>query len=305
MSQATICVIYNPMAGRGRASRRLEALQQELGEQAVFQPTQGPGHGDELARKAVLDGFSVVAAAGGDGTVHEVANGILQAGWPDVALAVFPLGSANDYAFSLGLDAAGRLRPDAPTLADEAVDVGRATSRDGRQRYFINGLGLGFNGAVTLESRRIRWLRGLPLYSLALFRAMVRHFVHPRMQVTMDGQTRDTPTLALTINLGHREGGFKMTPTAVLDDSWFDYVHAGPLKRWQLLRYFPAIVSGSLPADHPTIWLGRCRQIRVESEAPLTVHLDGEFFCTAADDVRQISVDLLPRKLRVQRRLQR
>jgi diacylglycerol kinase (ATP) len=299
MQAADLCVIFNPTAGRRRLSEHLERFRRVFGNGFAPLPTQRAGHAEELAFDAARAGCRVVAAAGGDGTVHEVANGLLRAERNDVALAVWPVGSANDFAFSLGLDADGWLRPDAPPL--DAVDIGVVRSPDGRQRYFVNGLGLGFNGAVTLESRRIRWLQGLPLYSLALLRALCWHFVHPRMRVTLDGKLRETPTLALTVNLGHREGGFVMAPRAVLDDGWFDYLHAGPLRRWELLRYFPAIVTGKLPEGHPSIWTGRCQLVQVESELPLTVHLDGEFFCLTEDRVRQIELEILPRRLRVRR----
>jgi len=158
-----VCVIVNPAAGRGRARRWLEELRDGLGPGSELRATTAPGHADELAFEAAKAGFAVVAAAGGDGTVHEVANGILRAGRPEVVFHVLPVGSANDYVYSLDKDndaaAAQRVR---------CVDVGLARRRDGRQRYFINGMGLGFNGAVTLQARRIRWLRGVPLYALAL-----------------------------------------------------------------------------------------------------------------------------------------
>src|SRR5260370_1627344 len=100
----TICVIFNPLAARGRAPKRVEALRQALGPEAEFRPTKDSGHAEELGLEAARAGFAIVAAAGGDGTVHEVANGLLQSDRPDVAFAVFPLGSANDYAYCLGLN---------------------------------------------------------------------------------------------------------------------------------------------------------------------------------------------------------
>ena len=75
----------------------MQELKQVLASRAEFWPTKRAGHAEELARDASLKGFSVVAAAGGDGTVHEVANGLLRAGRPEVEFAVLPLGSANDY----------------------------------------------------------------------------------------------------------------------------------------------------------------------------------------------------------------
>src|SRR5205085_2805387 len=101
--KADVCVIYNVRAGSGRAAEQLRRLRRVLGSRADFRATTGRGHAEELAFDAARAGFPVVAAAGGDGTVHEVANGLLRADRPDATLAVLPIGSANDYAHSLGL----------------------------------------------------------------------------------------------------------------------------------------------------------------------------------------------------------
>jgi diacylglycerol kinase family enzyme len=85
----------------------------------------------------------------------------------------------------------------------------------------------------------------------------------------------------------------------VLDDGWFDYIHAGPLPRWQALAMLPRMATGTLPDDHPLIRQGRCREVHVRSEQPLCVHVDGEFFCQPADGVREVKVELLPAALRV------
>src|SRR5438309_933497 len=101
MSHPNLCVIYNPAAGFGWAAQRLEGLKRVLGNRAEFWPSLFPGHAEELAAQAAREGFAVVGAAGGDGTIHEVANGLLREGPTSTALAVFPIGSANDYAHSL------------------------------------------------------------------------------------------------------------------------------------------------------------------------------------------------------------
>src|SRR5262245_36011067 len=108
---ADICIIYNPKAGRGKTQRLLRRLHGALGSRAEFRPTTAPGDATALALDAARDGFPLVAAAGGDGTVHEVANGLLHAPPPGPVLAVIPSGSANDYAHSLGLAKGWWLRP--------------------------------------------------------------------------------------------------------------------------------------------------------------------------------------------------
>src|SRR5262249_49917185 len=147
---------------------------------------EAPGHAEQLAFEAARSGLPAVAAAGGDGTVHEGANGVLRAGRPEVVLEVWPGGSANDYAHSPGPEPTRKLRGD-PAVVPRAVDVGLARSED-FQRYFVNGVGLGFNGQVNLESRRIRFLQGRLLYNLALLRALWRRFEAPVTSVVIDGR---------------------------------------------------------------------------------------------------------------------
>lgn len=300
---AEVCVIFNPTAGRGRARQRLARLRRVLGQRAAFWPTQRAGHAEELAGQAAAAGFAVVAAAGGDGTVHEVANGILRAGRPDTILAVVPIGSANDYAFSLRLGADWWLRPD-PTIGVRRVDVGAVRAPGGRERFFVNGLGLGFNGAATRQARRIRGLQGIPLYALALFRTMRSDFVSPLLRIRMDGgDEQRVPTLALTVALGRREGNFLLAPHALLDDGLFDYLHVGRLSRLGLLAYVPRMISGRLPQNDPHVSFGRCRRMEIRSDAGLIVHADGEFFCVPEEGVRELQVDLLPGRLSVLGRL--
>jgi diacylglycerol kinase family enzyme len=270
-----------------------------MGTEVEFRPTEASGHGEELALEAARAGFTTVAAAGGDGTVHEVANGLLRADKPDVAFAVLPLGSANDYAFSLELNPAGQTI-DPSGGAIRHVDVGWVQAESGKDRFFVNSLGLGFSGLVSVESRKIRWLQGLALYGLAFLRTILFHFECPTMKVKFDDNTRIAPTLSLTVAIGKREGGFTVARDAVIDDGLFDYLQAGGLSRWELLRYMPRLAAGGqLPTDHPRIWMGRCREVTLESEAPLTVHLDGEFFALPEDPIRQLQIRIIPGRLKV------
>jgi diacylglycerol kinase family enzyme len=296
------CVIFNPAAGRGRAKRLIRRLKRRRGSSVILWPTDASGHAAELGETAAAAGYSTVIAAGGDGTVHEVANGLLRAGRRNVTLAVWPIGSANDYAYALGLTDGwpfdSGLREN---LAARAVDVGRLTA-DGRSVFFVNGLGVGFNGAVTHEAKQIRGLRGMALYGLAFLKCVVQHFEHPRLTITIDGDESDLETLALSVSVGKREGGFLVTPRAKLDDGLFDYVHAGPLSRWRALEMLPRIATGTLPDDHPLIRQGRCRDVRVRTTEPLWVHTDGELFCGPANNVMDLKIDLLPMALTVLRK---
>lgn len=297
----SICVICNPAAARGAAGRRFRRIRQLLGQHADYQSSAGPGHAEQLAREAALAGYAAVVAAGGDGTVHEVANGLLGTEGGDVAMGVIPLGSGNDYAASLGLsnhdeDLCQKLLEG----HSRQVDVGRVTNGKGRSRYFVNTLGLGLGAAVVWEIQHIRALQGMALYGLGALRAIWRHFQTLDTRFQLDGKSLDLPTLFMSVALGRREGGgFLVAPEAELDDGLFDYLHASRLSRLQALWYLPGLARGRLPTNVAAIRRGRCEKLTLECTTPLLVHVDGELFAAPGQDVKHLLVTLLPKALRV------
>lgn len=293
------CVIYNPYAGRGLAEQWLKNLPPTLARGVELRPTTHSGQAVELARQACEEGFEKVVSAGGDGTVHEVANGILQSGRRDVIFSVWPIGSANDFAYSLGMDVWWTRYREAEITELMTIDVGMVRAHD-RQRYFVCNLGVGFNGLINGEARRTRWLKGLPLYAWAFLKSIIKHFATPVMTVCFDETEVTTPTLALSVLNGQREGNFPLRPQASLTDGWLDYMHATRLSRGHLLRYLPAMIRGKLPENHPLLRLGQAQRIAVRCESPLCVHADGEFVCVPADQILDILIEVLPRRLRVE-----
>lgn len=261
-------------------------------------PTQGPGHAVEVARTAVTNGYRRIIAAGGDGTVHEVANGILNANETDAVLSIWPLGSMNDYAYTLGFLDWWRHRVP-PPLDRLVVDVGTASTGQ-RTMWFVNSAGVGFNGMVTIESRKTRWLRGLPLYALGILKSMFKHFSTPPMAFVIGETVYRGPTLMYGIYLGQREGGFPIGKESRLDDGLFDTLHVGDISRWELIRYLPGLIRGNLPTDHPKLTRGRSDLLTVTSGSALCCHLDGEIICQPDDGIHEIQFALVPKRLTVE-----
>jgi diacylglycerol kinase (ATP) len=293
MPQAKLCVIFNPASGKHRGHARLAQIRKAWGAHVALRPTQHPGHAIELAEQAAREGCGVVAAAGGDGTAHEVLNGLMRVRNPDVQFSIIPIGSANDYAFSLGLD------QQTPPPA-RRVDVGVVRAPNGKSVYFGCCLGLGFNGCVTGESRQIRRLQGVLLYGLATIRALMHHYRYPRMTLHIDAEPAWTvPTLLFSTLIGKREGGFVLAPRAEVDDGLFDFVHGADLSRWEILRFLPRLALFGPPETYPKIRQGRCRRVRLRSESPLVVHTDGEFFCLPTDGIQEVEIEIMPVALSV------
>ena len=251
----SICVIFNPAAGRSRARQRLESISAAWLANAELWPTERPGHAIELARRAASSGFEIVAAAGGDGTVHEVANGVLQAERRDICFAVIPLGSADDYAHSLAYPHDGE---PALTFAEKWLTWGGYESARASNDFSSAASGSASSACVTVESQQIRRLQGQLLYGVAALKAMWNRWNYLDLTGTIDGEPLSmNPTLLISVLLGRREGGFVMAPEARLDDGWFDCVHAGKLTRWEALRMIPGISAKGPPRDHPKVHLRR------------------------------------------------
>jgi diacylglycerol kinase (ATP) len=267
-----------------RAVRRgLPAAQRVLGElglehRVVF--TSGPGHATQAAAEALADGDRFLVAAGGDGTVHEVLNGMLgSGGHPDAVLGVLPMGSGCDFVRSFGIprDAAGAARRLAGP-ATQVIDAGKVTFETGQVRYFANIAEAGLGGAVVARAVRLpRPLRGLR-YSVAFWLVLPRFQRHPA-RLDVDGSASSVRLLNVVVaNCQYYGGGMRISPKSVADDGVLDVLAmVGP--RHVACTTLPTVYRGRhLP--HRYITELRGQKITVQSEVPLLVEADGEMLGT-------------------------
>jgi diacylglycerol kinase (ATP) len=297
-----IRIILNPITNHGRsvpAAATLRPLTANL--EAEWIQTNGPRHAVELARTAGEQGCDLVIAAGGDGTVHEVINGLMQI--PEQqrsALGILPLGSGNDFAHILGV-------PENPAVALAACLNGRPVSLDmgsvraglDRQEYFNNTLGIGFDAVVTIHTRRMTKVHGFMMYLLATLQTIFRNFTPMDLHVETDQESWGQATIMLTLGNGPREGGgFIVTPEARLDDGLLNYATIRKISRLTMLRLVPEVMKGT-HARFKQVRMGAFRKMTLTSQQPLYVHCDGEIFTGFGTDVRELSIEILPQALRV------
>lgn len=294
-----IAVIWNPAAGTRSSRRRAERFRQHWQGRVAWFDTRSLADVGQVVHEAVEQGCSILAAAGGDGTVHAVANALLQV--PEasrITLAVVPVGTANDYAYSLAkqfgvcdLDDGTRHR----------VDVGQATkAATGETEYFVESLGVGVSGDVAAAARRIRRLSGRLRYGLAAVRVIRRGLVACPLQLQWDEDDPCTEeTLMLTLLLGKREGNMVFSRDALLDDGRFSTVLVSQCSVWEALRLLPTLLVSGVPESHRSLKRDLAGRLRIVSQGPLSVHIDGEPFCDGAAAARELVVELLPKRLAV------
>jgi YegS/Rv2252/BmrU family lipid kinase len=227
----------------------------------------------------VQDGWPLVLAVGGDGTVNEVINGLVDAaGRPGAALAVVPTGRGRDVCRNLGMPL--RLDGEARRLAEArgiAVDLLRADWAGGRHRYAINAAGAGFDAEVAGRSRVGRSFGALS-YLVAILTTLGRYA--PRAAtIALDGTVvaRGPIAAAVVANGEHYGGGMRIAPGASASDGRLNLVVLGDLGRAELIRWLPTLHSGR-HLENPKVkaYTGVTVTITATAPPPLPVHLDGE-----------------------------
>ena len=298
-ARAGIRVVLNPTAGGGRAGRMASAIEAELaarGIEADVVLTRARGHAIELAREAASD-HGLVVAAGGDGTIHEVANGLLSVE-PDrrsAGMAVLPVGTGNDFAKLLG---GRRLEHAFDSIlrgATRCVDVGLVRWGD-RSEYFINGMGTGIDVEVVRQIAGLPRLRGVAGYLIGVLRAL-RVFRPIRARLDVDGKRIDRRVMIVGIGNGVSQGGgFFITPDARPDDGRLDLCVIDEMSLPRVLVTLPRLMRGR-HVNLSTVSMQTFERLEVETDGPLFFQLDGEL--REPDDVRRMTVEVVPGALRV------
>lgn len=293
----TALLIFNPVAGSGRPGEELARIEATLGtlvSQRIV--TQGPGDAEAAARAAV-GAFDSVLAAGGDGTINEVVNGLLAANPADgplPTLGLVPLGTQNVFAHELGfprgnLDAvAGLLRAG----KTRAIDIGQA----GPRRFALMA-GFGFDAAVVAEvAKPVKELIGPAAYAFATLGALAK-YRSTSVRLTLDGEEVLTEAFVVVVanaaSYAYRQ--IKMAPFASLDDGWLDVcVFERPLfDKFGFATQILALLARRHLRD-PRVRYYRARRIRIESDPPIMGQLDGDMFASTPLDIA-----VLPRALTV------
>lgn len=277
-------IILNPASGRGTGRKLRAEVEYELatrGLRFTVEETSARGHAVELARAAALRGAPKVVAAGGDGTVHEVVNGLLQARLAGArkipALGIVPIGTGNDFIKSIN---GGTDRQLAYQVIAHGVirhfDLGLVSWNEGSE-YFMNGVGTGIDVEVLRQITRFPRLPGVISYLVGLFRALI-HFRPLPVRLRIDGEVLEERVMVAAVGNGFcLGGGFRLFPDARPDDGHLDICVVERLNLFQVMELLPRILLGRHTGHRRVIMRPvEAVEIVAQGEQPLVFQVDGE-----------------------------
>jgi YegS/Rv2252/BmrU family lipid kinase len=284
-----VAVVVNPHAARGRVGKRWREIRSALESRfprLTTQFTEESGHAIELTQDLLRQGTDLVIAAGGDGTINEVANGFVNDDdevFQDAQLGILPLGTGGDFQRTMGIPSG--LKFAIEVLVDgksAAIDVGKATfvDHDGSQasRYFVNILSFGMGGAVAVRSKNAwsRW-SGKLAFLWATF-AVVAGYRGRRVELELDGAPLAGKFRITNVAIGNGRfhgGGMQPCPTAVLNDGILEVTVIEYLNPFELARDIRILYSDHV-YSHPKVRHFQAREIRARSEETALLEIDGE-----------------------------
>jgi diacylglycerol kinase (ATP) len=294
--------LVNPASANGATRRRWPALARraaEAGLEGDALLSERPGQLGALARDAIREGATRLVVVGGDGTVHEVADGLLRSGLGDSAeLAVLPLGTGKDFARSLRIPSRlgdaievachGRVRTIDAGRASYATDEGEA------QAYFANFAGAGISGGIARRANGTTKAFGGKVSFMWATLAVFSRWQPAEMTIEIDGEARQVRLLeALAMNGDYTAGGMWVAPEARMDDGRFDIVLIGDFSKAEFATTFPKIYRGT-HVSHAKVEIVRARELRVDAPEPLPIVVDGE-----QPGTTPVRFELVPGALRV------
>jgi len=241
--------------------------------------------------------FDIIVAIGGDGTVNEVASGLIGS---TAALAIFPIGSGNDFNRIIRIPHKMDLAIDTIISGTKKfIDLGRCRIINStgviQVKHFINTLGIGIDAEIAKEIKRINYLHGLPLYLLAAIKVLSRY--SPNTYNIFDGETtREEKVYLLCAGNGIYEGGgFKMLPDANPSDSKLNICLIRKMSVINAIPLVPKIIRGT-HGNHKMVTFLDTNILRVSSQQAFIIHGDGEIF---EDKSTEVTIDLLPNAINI------
>lgn len=278
--------IVNPVAGKKSSLKIWNDIKGLIKSPFEYVLTKAPGEAVKLSRDASKN-FDRIVAVGGDGTVCEVANGLIGS---DVNMGIIPAGTGNDFIRTLRI-------PQDPRKALDVLEKGFPDYIDlGRYEggFFINVAGIGLDAEVARYSNEdVKYLKGAPAYVFALMRTLFKFSPRNAVIEIDDKKLYCRLWLVTVANAKYYGGGMKICPDAEVDDGFLDICMVKEMSRLEILKFLPRVFAGG-HRTHPAFEVIRGKKISIDFEVPTAVHADGDHI-----GYTPVKFEIVPKALKV------
>ena len=299
-------VIVNPKAGSGRGLKDWPIISNQMYNSnlkftCLF--TEHKYHAIELTVKAINDGFRNIVAIGGDGTIHEVVNGIfIQKSVPttEISLAVIPAGTGNDWIRMFGISKtyseAVKSLVEKRTVLQDVAKVSYYETRVQHTRYMANVAGLGYDAVVNMKYNNLKdeGKYGKGLYLRSAFHTFAR-FSPIKFNIKADGKEfYNGMVFSGAVGIGkYNGGGMQQTPYAAVDDELMDLTIIRKMSKLRIIRNFRLLYSGNIYSI-PKVIHAQCKRLEIETWPESRIEIDGEAVGTSP-----FTFELVPHAIKV------
>jgi diacylglycerol kinase (ATP) len=278
--------VVNPIAAGGKTEGAWPDIEKELrslGLHFDHRVTEAPGQAIDIAREGVAQGYDMVVAVGGDGTINEVVNGLMEPGGTQARaiLGVVITGRGSDFARTIGVpsdwgEACARLTGQRTMTVD--LGLVEFESEGGRRtRYFVNVGGGGFDGEVAHRANRAPNFMGGTIPYLSSLVTTLFAYRNKAVELTLDDQDPISMVAnsVVVANCQYFGGGMRVAPDADPNDGLFDVIVIGDIDKIEFLMTVPKVYDGT-HITHPQVDTYRAKRVEVRSEEPLLLQVEGE-----------------------------
>lgn len=287
-------VIINPNAGKTSKKNHISKIEKLLNKYSFrFELfiTENYQHALYLSKDLVISGYRKIIAVGGDGTINEVVNGIMNSKLNnEVVLGLIPSGSGNDFVRTVKISR--NYEKAIKTIKENfrrLIDVGMLN-----KQYFINTLGIGFDAKIAKSANKIKFVGGILKYLLALFENL-KNLETYNLAIKTDDDLFRNETILISIGNGKFSGGgFPLTPNASPFDSKADVCLVSKISKFELIKSL-LMVLRSKHENHPAVKIFQSKEIEVKSDRNVDIYLDGEI--PQLTNYRRFSIKILPKRI--------
>jgi YegS/Rv2252/BmrU family lipid kinase len=289
-------IIINPNAGKTRKYNHIKKIENLLKKHSIRYQlfiTENYRQALYLSENLILDGYRKIIAVGGDGTINEVVNGIMNSNYnKEVILAIIPSGSGNDFIKSVNIPKS--YKKAIKIIKDnfsKKVSVGKLNNL-----YFINTLGIGFDAKIAKSANKIKFVGGIIKYLLALFENL-QNLETYNLAIKTDNDLFRNETILLSVGNGiFSGGGFPLTPTASPFNSKAEICLVSKISKFELVKSLLMVLQKK-HMNHPAVKIFQTKNIEIKSDRNIDIYIDGEI--PQLETYQRFSITILPKRINI------